>query len=573
MSWIKRLILIALACCAVAPFAGPLPARALEFSTTGFDDDEIPQSDILFNPREIELSAAEISLSGTALSTDDEGNLLVNASWCQPGERRVDGSASYTWRSCGNDSTGDIDVHLTLDEITVMNPYQDVRDANILLLASGFGVYDNPKQGGASLQATAVRPDGSGGTRQDTSSRLGASVKVNLRITKAGTNEAATGNFVFSMRGLNGADEQMPAWSERVDLIEGFSGRIFGTWGSKLSASPDATSLTATGGSEEGYTSGFAAIADQHDIAFRWTGRGCRQLILDNFAPANVIVNNNGHGRVVHEGVTVNSKHAINWAATARLSFVPDTCYDYPTVSVNGIPPRKTTGWNNTNTVFDLTFTIEFTPLAYQFRYEPGRAGGGVTMAAQDVVGEDQVVVQECSYAFPGHDFIGWSTDKSGGGNLYLPGQRIGGLGTVNNKTVRLYAIWEPVIVVRVPTVALCTVQADGSVVSPDNWMIENDSVFDVEASIESSGIASGIGVRILDAKGRDCYRIDPDGSVRNSPTKLRIASKTSAACSWVLGSDSTPWGTIDGESLQRILPDLQGVGAVGNVTFMFERA
>ena len=572
MSWIKRFISIALACCTVAPFACPLSAQALEFDPTGFNDDEIPQSNVLFDPRRIELSSAEISLSGSALSVDDEGNLLVNPSWCQPGERQVDGSASYTWRSCGSDGVDDIDVHLTLDEITVMNPSQDVCDASLLLLAAGFGVYDNPKQGGASLQATALRPDGRGGTRQDIDSRLGASVKVSLRITKAGTDEPATGNFVFSMRGLNGVDAQMPTWSERVDLIEGFSGKIFGAWYSKLSASSDATSLTATGGSEEDYASGFATIANQSNTVFRWTGRGCRQLILDNFAPASIIVNSNGHGRVVHEGVTINSKHAVNWATTAKLSFAPDTCYDYPTVSMNGLAPRKVTRWSNTNTIFDLTFTIDFTPLAYQFRYEPGKAGGGVTMAAQDVVGEDRVIVQECPYAFPGHDFIGWSTDKSGGGNLYLPGQRIGGLGTVDNKTVRLYAIWEPVIVVRVPTVALCTVQADGSVVSPDNWMIENDSVFDVEASIESSGIANGIGVRVLDADGRDCYRIDPDGSVGNSPTKLRIGSKKSAACSWVLGSGSAPWGTVDGGSLQRILPDLQGIGVVGNVTFTFER-
>lgn len=573
MSWMKRLAIIAFACCTAAPFAVPLSAQALEFVPRGFREYELPKSDVLLDPRTIDLSTAERSLSGTALSTDEEGNLLVSSSWCQPGERTVNGSAKYTWRACGTDGVDDIDIHLTLDEISVMNPYQNVRDASLLLLTAGFGVYDNPKQGGASLQATAIRPDGNGGTRQDAETRLGASVRVGLRITKAGTDEAAAGNFIFSMRGLNGVDEQMPAWSERVDLIAGFSNKIFGTWYSKLSASTDATSLTATGGSEDDYMGGFAGIADQSNIVFRWTGRGIRQLILDNFAPANVIVNNSGHGSVKHAGVAVNSKHAVNWKGSATLLFTPDTCYDYPYVSINGQTPQQLSRCNNSNTVFDLTYGVEFPPLAYRFRYEPGKAGGGVTMAVQDVVGEERVTVPECSYSFPGHDFIGWATNRSGDGTIYLPGQQIGGLGTVKNKTIRLYAIWEPAISVRVPTVALCTVQADGSVISPDNWTIENDSACDVEASIESSGMVSGIGMRILDAEGRDCYRIDPNGSARSPSAKLRIGGGKGTACRWVLGSDPASWGMLDGDDLQRILPDLQGIGVIGNVTFIFERA
>lgn len=557
-----------------AAIATPTPAGALPLNKNGFSAKDIKLSNIRYEIDRINLSTAEISVQGSGLTADDSGRLLVAPDSCKPGEQDVDGSAVYTWRSCGTDANNDrIDVHLTLQHITIMNPYPDVQDASLLLLDDGFGVYDRPKQGGASLQAIALRPDENGTLVEDAETRLGVSVEVGLRITKTGTDTPAQGTFLFSMRGLNGVDADMPTWSEQVDLAEGFSDTVFVLPESTLTATQDNTRFTTTGGDEESYAGGFVTTSDPGQTVFRWTGRGCRQLILDNFSPARVILQTNGHGSAMCEGINMESMWPLEWGGDEMFTFAPDDGYDNPRVTVNGQTLGSYPGWSCTNSIIDINLKLEFTPYKYQIRYEFGWGSGTGSMPLQTAYGDQTVTIQDCSFAREGYVFTGWNTNRSGTGVSYHPGQQVINLATRFNRTVYLYAQWEPVITVRVPTEAVCRVQADGTVISPSGWSIENLSEVAVRATtIEASDVVPEIGIALSNAAGQRYFQHEPNGEVTPSNNTLKIKAGANATCTWSLKSSETPWGTLNGKGLQSILNREDRPGTVGDVTFTFER-
>lgn len=568
----KRCLVAGIAAVCLTAAITPSPAQALQLIENGFSTSAIERSDIRYEIEHINPSNAEISLQGASLTTDDAGRLMVATEFCQPGEREVKGSAVYTWRSCGTDADDDrIDVHMTLRDITVMNPYSDVRDASILLLGEGFGVYDRPKQGGASLQATVLRPDADGDLTEDPETRLGVSAEVELNITKANTDTPASGRFIFSLRGLNGVDTEMPAWSERIDLVDGFSNPVLALPENTLVAEQENTSYTAGGGDEDSYSGGFATVSDPGKTVFRWTGRGCRQLILDNFSPARVTVKTNGHGSVTCEGSDVASMWPVEWTSEATFSFVPDTGYRIPLFTMNGISLGEASGWTYSNAIMDILLELEFQPYEYQIEYDSASSDATGSIPKQAARGDQTVTIQDCAFAREGYVFSGWNTKRNGGGTAYHPGQQVVNLAVRHNQTIRLYAQWEPVITVRVPTEALCRVQADGTVVPPSEWQIANLSRVAVKATaIEASDAIPGVGIMLSNMVNQPYFQLEPDGVAKPMSNVATLKPEASVAYVWSLRSDTTPWGKLSGEALRRIL---QQEGTAGVVTFAFERA
>ena len=553
----------------------PSPAQGLQLESNGFLPQSIKYPSIRYEIERIELAAAEISLEGTGLTTDNTGRLLVVPSFCQPGERDIDGSAIYTWRSCGTDANNDrIDVRVSLRNITVVNPYPSVTDASILLFREGFGVYDRPKQGGASLQATALRPNDDGRLVEDSTTRLGASVEVELNVTKTGTDIPAAGTFVFSARGLNGIDTEMPSWSERINLIDGFSDPISVLKDNTLAITDDNTNFTAKEGDEESYRGGFATHSDPESTVFRWTGRGCRQLILDNFSPATVSIKTNNHGTVTCENTVVASRWPIEWKGRARFSFVPDAGYRSPIYSINGRVIGETSQWSYSNATIDIQLELTFQLYEYNIAYDPTSTDVIGSMTRQTALGNQKIVIQECAFTREGYAFAGWNTKRDGSGTTYFPGQSVVNLARSHKQTVYLYAQWEPLIMVRVPTEAICLVQADGTVISPEQWQIENLSKVSVKAtSIEASKTIPGIGIALSSTQNTPYYQLDANGDKKPTNNVTTLKPESSKTYIWSLKSDTTPWGTLSGNGLASILNRQDSPGTVGIVTFTFERA
>lgn len=566
-----RLLAGMAAFCLVAAIS-PSPAHALQLLSDGFSTSSIGRAEIRYEIEGIEPSNAEISLQGNGLTTDDDGRLMVVPALCQPGEHTVEGAAVYIWRSCGTDADGErIDVRLSLRDITVMNPYADVRDASILLLGEGFGVYDRPKQGGASLQTTALRPDAEGRLTEDPETRLGVSAEVELNITKENTDTPARGRFIFSLRGLNGVDTEMPGWSERVELVDGFSDPVLTLPENTLVAEQENTSYTASGGDEESYAAGFVTVSDPSRTVFRWTGRGCRQLILDNFAPACVTVKTNDHGSVTCENLDVPSKWPVEWAGEATFSFIPDTGYRIPLFTMNGAAWGEASSWTYSNAVMDILLELEFQPYEYRITYDPASSDATGNVPQQTAHGDQTIAIQACTFTREGYVFVGWNTRRNGGGTTYHPGQQVVNLAVRHNQTISLYAQWEPVITVRVPTEALCHVQADGTVVPPSEWQITNLSRVAVKATtIEANDVVPDIGIMLSNTANRPYFKLDPDGTAKPTGNVATLKSGASVPYLWSLRSDTTSWGKLNGEGLQRIL--LRD-GTAGTVTFTFERA
>lgn len=572
---LKRCLAIGVAIACFSAIIAPSPAQALPLISKGFLPQNIKRLDVRYEIEHIDPSSAEIALEGTGLTTDDSGHLLVAPQSCQPGERKVNGSAVYLWRSCGTDADGDrIDVRLSIRNITVVNPYPDVTDAHVLLLGEGFGVYDRPKQGGASLQATALRPDKNGNLAEDPATRLGADVEVELNITKTRTDTPASGNFVFSARGLNGIDEDMPAWSEQIELVDGFSDAVSVLSDNTLAITDENTRYTAKEGDEESYRGGFATHADPAKTIFRWKGRGCRQLILDNFSPMNVSVKTNDHGSVICEGAEVTSKWPMEWKGTSKFAFVPDPGYRKPIYSVNGRIMGETVMWSYSNATANILLELTFQLYEYSIAYNPGSIAATGSMPPQAASGNQEIVIQECAFANEGYVFIGWNTRDDGSGDIYLPGQSVVNLASTHKQTVYLYAQWEPLIRVSVPIEATCLVQADGTVISPERWQIKNLSKVSVKtASIEAAETIPGVGIMLSSTQNLPYFQLEANGKEKPTGNVGTLKSGESETYIWSLKSDTTSWGTLSGKSLAAVLTREDRPRTVGAVTFTFERA
>lgn len=572
---LKRCLFIGAAIVCLSVIIAPSPVYALQLDSKGFSRQTIKRSDVRYEIERIDPENAEISLEGTGLITDDSGRLLVAQESCQPGERQVKGGAVYTWRSCGTDANNNrIDVRLSLRNITVMNPYSNVTDASLLLLGEGFGVYDQPKQGGASLQATALRPDTSGRLVEDPTTRLGASAEIELRITKTGTDTPANGTFIFSARGLNGIDSEMPSWSEQIELIDGFSDAVSVLPDTTLTITEENTTYTAGGGDEESYRGGLATYSDPGKTVFRWKGRGCRQLILDNFSPASISVKTNGHGSVFCNDLEVTSKWPVEWKGDAKFSFVPDIGYRNPSYSINGTVIGETAKWICSSATSDISLELTFQLYEYDIAYDPAAADATGDMPTQTASGNQVVTIRECAFVNEGYVFVGWNTKKDGSGTAYRPGQSVVNLARSHKQTVYLYAQWEPLITVSVPTKAICLVQADGTVISPENWKIKNLSKVAVKASsIEAGETIPGVGVMLSSTQNASYFQLEPNGTGKRADSVITLKPEGSETYVWSLRSDTTPWGTLSGKSLADILSKEDAPGTVGTVTFTFEQA
>lgn len=141
-----------------------------------------------------------------------------------------------------------------------------------------------------------------------------------------------------------------------------------------------------------------------------------------------------------------------------------------------------------------VTLYAQWDPNTYTVTYEPN--------ADDDVTGmpDDTDLTYDAEGTVPddeperkGYDFTGWNTEEDGSGTSYEPGDTIINLTDEDGGTVPVYAQWEVIISVRVPTTVACCIMADGTVVAPSGYAIENLSVVDVKtSSIEGTDVYEG---------------------------------------------------------------------------------
>ena len=142
-----------------------------------------------------------------------------------------------------------------------------------------------------------------------------------------------------------------------------------------------------------------------------------------------------------------------------------------------------------------VTLYAQWKANTYTVTYEPNADGDDVTGMPDDtdLTYDTEGTVPDDEPERRGYDFTGWNTEEDGSGTSYEPGDTIVDLTSEDGGTVPFYAQWEAIISVRVPTTVACCIMADGTVVAPSGYAIENLSVVDVEtSSIEGTDVYEG---------------------------------------------------------------------------------
>ena len=165
-----------------------------------------------------------------------------------------------------------------------------------------------------------------------------------------------------------------------------------------------------------------------------------------------------------------------------------------------------------------------------------------------------------------GYTFEGWNTAADGSGTTYEAGSQVLNLTSTNGATVTLYAQWEPVICVSVPTVVACVVMYDGEVVVPSGYQIENLSVVDVVTTADGM-VASDVSEDTV----THLSLTDDDSEVFNTTdgtiTSFSIENESSIGLTWSVEDLD---GTLNEDLLTAAT---QGAAEVCTVTFTFEYA
>lgn len=520
MTAIRQRLMMLCAAIAVACIAMPCAtssAYAAALHRDGFD--AVPPDTVRID-YPLKISNAEFSTTNPGYrvsSVDDIWGLPANVViYGRPVEEGIiDGSFTLLWRDVGTDADDDaIDLKLTVSDVEART-----QAPNLLLIDDGSFL---------SLDATTASLEGKG-VRMD----------IACSVAKSGTDTPAEGNLLVGFTDIDVTNE----WPEQVELVSGFGSDVWVPQTNFLDISDDAARFTATKSDSDTYDSGFVATAKSAGFSIRWQGEGCGTFFLQPFNTANqsIMATAGKGGSITDPGTTF-----IRWKNNKTYAISPDAHHRIKDVLVDGASIGITSEYtfmsvteNHTiEAVFEAmpTHTVEFMD------------GFGAVIKTQEVEEGSAAAAPEEPHR-DGWAFIGWDEDFSS---------------ITENLTVT--ALWEPMISVRVPTLVACAIMADGTVIAPTGYAIENLSPVAVTlASAETTNMPNFGSYDLESAPGTIIHSYAAESDIEGET--LVIQANEAAGLTWRIGG-------IRGEKAQNILlAALSGPVRLCGVTFTFKAA
>ena len=188
-----------------------------------------------------------------------------------------------------------------------------------------------------------------------------------------------------------------------------------------------------------------------------------------------------------------------------------------------GWTPEQITGEMTGN----QTITAAWTPITYSIAYAAN--GGSGTMEQTSVTYDASATIATNAFVYEGHLFKGWATTADGE-VVYVGGETVSNLTTVQNGVVTLYAIWEAVETPDEPNPDEPTAPESPSWAAPENYQNTMTIYAQVKDTTADAFIeAEGSLLAAFDANG-NCRGVK---SIQAGPKcklyQLSVASNTTA--------------------------------------------
>ena len=138
------------------------------------------------------------------------------------------------------------------------------------------------------------------------------------------------------------------------------------------------------------------------------------------------------------------SHGAYSEEASLRFKDVREKTYNPANNTVGNLPSNFTyTVDINTPAAYSVGVVIDYFPFAIEFN--PGDGSGPSMAKVENVFYTNKVTLAACTFSLTGHSFAGWSFEPKGEVAIE-DGATVDGaaLQIKQNRTVRLYAVWEP---------------------------------------------------------------------------------------------------------------------------------
>lgn len=439
-------------------------------------------------------------------------NSQINANTTLPG------SFTLTWRNSGIDDDGDdIDVILTISNIFV----------------------------GHTIPGLIILDDGNATTIDavtTTGHNVNVRATVSLRLVKKGTNTPASGTSLIAFWDID-VKKDPPLFTEQLVLNSGFGDTVWVPATNYLDIDATATRFTGVRPDNNTYDTGFVTTGSTAGVTFTWQGNGCgTQLLLPFKAFDQPIKAEAGPGGTISdEGTTY-----VRWKNDMSYTITPDEHYTIKDVTVDGKSMGAISSYEFTHVVAPHSIYASFEPVPqYTVRFEDGFGG---------VIDEQKVYRGEGAKApaDPTDDrwtFKGWDKDFS----------NITGDTTVT-------ATWDPIIMVRVPTLVACEIMPDGSVVEPDGYAIENLSAVAVKLEKATTADMPSFGsYSLTDSSGKAVHSYANGSDASGEDLKIEADGK--APLTWSVGD------IVGAEAQDTLYKALQGPTHLCDVNFVFQRA
>lgn len=517
-TWI--LTLAAILAIMAALTVGTAQARAATLDRNGFSNvpPETVSIDYPLSIADAEFSTTNPTFQKTKSVIWNKGsntvvyNSQINANTTLPG------SFTLTWRSSGIDHDGDdIDVILTISNVFVGNTIP------------GLIILDD----GNATTIDAVTTTGH---------NVNVRATVSLRLVKSGTSTPANGTSLIAFWDID-VKKDSPMFTEQVVLNSGFGDTVWVPPTNYLNIDATATRFTAVRPDSNTYDTGFVTTGNTAGVLFTWQGNGCgTQLLLPFKANDQPITATAGNGGTIsNPGITY-----VRWKNDMSYAITPNEHHTIKNVTVDGksIGPISTYTFTHVTSPHSIHATFEEIP-RYIVRFEDGFG---------KVISEQKVYQGEGAEAPPNPTndrwtFKGWDKDFS---NI------------TSDTTVT--ATWDPIIVVRVPTLVACKIMPDGSVVEPDGYAIDNLSAVAVRLESASTANMPSFGSYNLTNTSGETVHSYANGSDA-SGVGLRIDADGSAPLTWSVGN------IVGAEAQDTLYKALRGPTHLCNVNFVFQRA
>lgn len=166
----------------------------------------------------------------------------------------------------------------------------------------------------------------------------------------------------------------------------------------------------------------------------------------------------------------------------------------------------------------DITFYAKFTENTYTLQYDPN--GGTGTMNSVKCTYSKTYELQKNQFTNENRKFMGWNTDKNGGGNAYADGAHISKLCADKNGKIILYAQWKKEVSVHaykdgvsIGSIRRVSQQSD---LYANGWVYNNKDYTGI-ASGECGAACSSMAVSYLGVNispGEICYKSDTGSGV-----------------------------------------------------------